>query len=271
VSEICPICGVELPDDTEAWLHLRERHGTPPPRQPDPRPTQEPAASAEPQDAPSGGIWRQGYANGPVTMIIIAVTIAAWLLDRSLHYGAGVDIANALGGNGKLYSDGQWWRLITPVLVHFGPLHIVFNLVWIYQLGPAVERLMSRAAYLATYFGTAVAGNVCSDVVYHHQAAFLSGGASGAVYGLGGVIVGAYLQTQWRNRGHRDPVPGGLVFNGPAVRSLGIFFGAYLLVGNLIPHLDGAAHFGGGVAGLVIGVAVAAKHNGSAVAAARRG
>lgn len=273
MTDRCPVCGIDLPDRTEAWLHLREAHASAPLPQRDPGGRdpagRDPSHQAPPPGAPgvSGGIWRQGYANAPVTMLIIAVTVAAWLLDRLLHYGFGIELSQALGGNGQLYGDGQWWRLITPVLVHFGPIHLAFNMAWLYQLGPAVERIMKRGAFLATYLGTAMAGNVCSDLVYYHRANFLSGGASGAIYGLGGVLVGAWALARELDRHRRGSPPATrLVFNSQAVRSLAIFFGLYLVIGQALGPVDSAAHFGGGLLGLGIGAVLAWVHNGPGAA-----
>jgi membrane associated rhomboid family serine protease len=275
MSERCPICGADLPDRNAAWLHFEEMHTgrstSPAGPAATPRP---PGGSGQPnvaQTAPAGGIWRQGYANGPATMVVLAITLAAWALDRGLHYGFGIEITHALGGNGQLYTDGQWWRLITPALVHFGPIHLAFNMAWLYQLGPAVERIMGRLGFVLTYVGTAIAGDVCSDLVYYHRTNFLSGGASGAIYGLGGVIVGAYAVAKWLERRRTGPPPPGqIVFNDQAVKSLALFFGAYLAVTYFVlPGVDTAGHFGGGLLGLGIGGAVALRHNRAAAASPR--
>jgi rhomboid protease GluP len=193
-------------------------------------------------------------------MVIIAVTIGVWLLHEVLLH-VGINTDHTLAGNGLLGTDGQWWRLVTPVVVHFGLIHIAFNMAWVYQLGPPIERILGKVAYVATYLATAVAGNVCSDLFYFHKAVE-SGGASGAVYGLGGVLVGAYAMARWLDRRRTGPPPSGsLAFNDQAVRSLGIFFGAYLLLGTLL-RVDTAAHFGGGVLGMIIGAFVAWHRNG---------
>jgi membrane associated rhomboid family serine protease len=217
-------------------------------------------------------------------MIVLAITVGFWLLHEALlgtrmrpfsTLPGGTDLS--LGGNGLLGTDGQWWRLITPVVVHFGLLHLAFNMAWLYQLGPTVERIMGRWRLVATYLGTAVAGNVCSDGVYWHQAhqarlglapPVLSGGASGAIYGLGGVLVGAWLAARWLDRRRSGPPPpGALIFNEQAIRSLATVFGGYLVVTLVfLRGIDTAAHAGGGLLGLLIGAGVAWSHNGPGAA-----
>jgi GlpG protein len=262
VAEQCPVCGEELPDPTEAWLHLREAHAGAPPRSAAPPPS----APAPPSPStPSGGIWRQGYANAPATMIVIAVTVGVWVLHLVLRSVAHVNTDLTLSANGRLGTDGQWWRLVTPVVVHFGLIHLAFNMAWVYQLGPPVERLLGKVGFVVAYLSTAVAGDICSDLVYWHKN-IESGGASGAVYGLGGIVIGAWLVAKLLDRmASPNGPPGALQFNDQAVRSLAIFFGLYLIIGSAFGPVDSAAHFGGGVLGLVIGGALAWYRNGPRV------
>jgi rhomboid protease GluP len=207
-----------------------------------------------------GGIWRQGVAESPVTMTILAVTIGLWILHVVLKAVFHLDTDATLAGNGRLGTDGQWWRLITPVVVHFGLVHLAFNMAWLYQLGPPIERVMGRAPFAVTYAATGVAGNIASDWYYYGQNV-RSGGASGAIYGLGGVLVGAYVAASFLKRRHPGPPrPGTLRFNDQMVRSLAILFGVYLVFGTLL-HVDSAAHAGGGVLGLAVGGVVAWRRN----------
>jgi membrane associated rhomboid family serine protease len=196
-------------------------------------------------------------------MVVIAVTIAVYAFHYLLLKTAGIDTNKTLAGNGLLGTDGQWWRLITPLVVHFGVLHIVVNMLWVYQLGPPIERLMGRAGFLFTYLSTGLAGNVCSDAVYWHRANFESGGASGAVFGLGGVLIGAWAMARWLDKRHAaEPRPGSLRFNDEAVRSIAILFGVFLVIGPVLGPVDTAAHFGGGIFGVLIGAGLAYRHNG---------
>ena len=76
---------------------------------------------------------------------------------------------------------GQYWRLVTPVFLHFGWLHIAFNCLWLWELGGRVERVMGHVNMLLLFLAIAVVSNVCQFVF---GGAGLFGGMSGVVYGL---------------------------------------------------------------------------------------
>ena len=77
----------------------------------------------------------------------------------------------------------QPWRLISPMLLHFGWLHMVFNLLWWWELGRRIER-QSGLVLVTLLLLTSVSGNVAQA----WQVASLFGGLSGVIYGLLGYI-----------------------------------------------------------------------------------
>lgn len=79
---------------------------------------------------------------------------------------------------------GQYWRLITPIFIHFGVMHIVFNSLWLWELGGAIERTSQTWK-----LGILVLGiGLCSNLAQYFYAGPLFGGLSGVVYGLLGYI-----------------------------------------------------------------------------------
>ena len=82
-------------------------------------------------------------------------------------------------------SRNEWWRLLTPVFLHFGIFHIVFNGLWLWEFGRRVELLTGSGAYLLLLSGTAIGSNVGQ---YLWSGPSLFGGFSGVVYGLLGYI-----------------------------------------------------------------------------------
>jgi rhomboid protease GluP len=63
---------------------------------------------------------------------------------------------------GPLSLDGQWWRLFTSTFVHFGILHIAFNMWCLLDLGRSLEFVMGRKAFAATYFVSGIAASTVS-------------------------------------------------------------------------------------------------------------
>jgi rhomboid protease GluP len=130
---------------------------------------------------------------------------------------------------------GQWWRLVMPIFLHGGVLHIAMNTWVLMDLGPQVEEVYGSARYLFLYLATGAAGFLTSSVTGH-----FSVGASGALMGLIGVMLaittrrgGAYMQM---------------------VRGQLLRWVVYILVfGILVRGVDNAAHLGGLAAGFLLG------------------
>ena len=75
---------------------------------------------------------------------------------------------------------GQLWRLLTPIVIHFGILHFIFNILWLYDLGSAVEQRQGIGRMAILVVVTAVLSNLAQ--FYWDGPGF--GGMSGVVYGL---------------------------------------------------------------------------------------
>ena len=91
--------------------------------------------------------------------------------------------------------DGQYWRLVTPVFLHFGWLHIVFNCLWLWELGSKVERVMGSLNMALLFLVIALVSNTCQFVF---GGPGLFGGMSGVVYGLLGFSwVAPLFQPNW--------------------------------------------------------------------------
>ena len=191
--------------------------------------------------------WRRA----PVTIALIALSIAGFLL---FYLGAPLTWLSQLTFtpfdvvNGRpvfTTAQGQYWRLITPVFLHFGWLHIVFNSLWLWELGSRVERVMGQLNMLLLFLAIALVSNA-SQFAFGGPGLF--GGMSGVVYGLLGFSwVAPLLQPRWPIR----PAPAIIVLmvGWLVVCMLGVVevlgFGA---VAN-------AAHLGGLLCGVVLGAA----------------
>ena len=87
-----------------------------------------------------------------------------------------------------LERNGEWYRLVTSGFLHFGIIHLAFNMLLLFQLGQLLERAIGRIRFALLYFAALLAGS--AGVVLLDPTG-LTGGASGAVFGLmGAAFVG---------------------------------------------------------------------------------
>jgi GlpG protein len=130
---------------------------------------------------------------------------------------------------------GQLWRLVTPIFIHFGILHIFFDMWWLRDLGSMIEARQS--SWLLAVLVLVIA--VCSNLAQFYYGGPAFGGMSGVVYGLLGYV--------WM-RGKFDP-GSGLYLHPTTVTMMIIWFFACFT--PLIPHIANATH----AAGLALGLA----------------
>ncbi len=135
-------------------------------------------------------------------------------------------------------SEGRWWTLITAIYLHGGILHILFNVLWIRQLGPVVEDLygLSRSFLIFTLAG--VLGFLLSSLAGN---AFTIG-ASGSIFGLLGALV-----YYGRKRGG--------TFGTALYRQVGQWAIVLFIFGFLFPGIDNFAHAGGFAGGYLAAAA----------------
>lgn len=78
-------------------------------------------------------------------------------------------------------ASGQWWRLLTPMLIHFGILHLAMNSLWYWELGRRIEARQGSVMLLGL---TLLFSLVANFAQYLHAGPSLFGGLSGVLYGL---------------------------------------------------------------------------------------
>ncbi|MGH3510477.1 MAG: rhomboid family intramembrane serine protease [Nocardioidaceae bacterium] len=90
-------------------------------------------------------------------------------------------------------ADGAWWQLVTSMFTHVELLHIGFNMVALWVLGPQLEMIFGRARYLAVYFLSGLAGSALVYLLADPRTPTL--GASGAIFGLMGALLVVTLKV----------------------------------------------------------------------------
>ena len=181
------------------------------------------------------------------TSAIVAVTIAlygiSWYMTATSGStqamgGISGEVLWRLGAKSPYIFVGQWWRLVTAIFLHAGLLHIGMNLWCLFDLGPEVESLFSTAKFVVFYLVTGVLGFVLS---LWWRPMGMSIGASGSICGLIGILIGASF-----HHGHL-----GKAYRGQLWRWV-----IYIAIFGIFLPIDNAAHFGGLIAGIVLGYVV---------------
>jgi len=180
-----------------------------------------------------------------VTRGIVAVNLAVFAMmafTTGEFLSPDSETLKAWGSNyGPLTLDQEWWRIFTSMFVHVGAIHVAFNMWILWDIGHLVERLVGNVGFLVLYLISGLCGSVAS-VCWNPQVN--SAGASGAVFGVFGALLGYMLL-----RG--DSVPKSILGR---VRSSGLTFLAInLAIGFSIRWIDNAAHIGGLAAGFICG------------------
>jgi membrane associated rhomboid family serine protease len=173
-----------------------------------------------------------------VTPALIALNVAvfAWTVVTSgslaANYTAPLFRSWALVPG--LVASGEWWRVLTAGFLHFGPIHLLFNMMALWVIGRDVETALGRGRFLAVYLVSLLGGSAAVMVLTPSTANVA--GASGAVFGL----MGALAVLLCRLKVPMGQVTGLIVVN--------------LVITFLIPGISVAGHLGG----LVVGAAATA-------------
>jgi membrane associated rhomboid family serine protease len=190
--------------------------------------------------------------------VLIAINVAVWIAilatggngSRLLDYlglranglctngQAGVDVSksvcDAAGGTwlpGVV--DGAYWQLVTSMFTHVQVVHIGFNMLALWILGPQLELVIGRARFLALYFLSGLAGSACVYWLAPEYGATI--GASGAIFGLMGALVIVALKV------------------GGDVRGIMTWVGINFVITFVLAGISWQGHVGGFVGGTVLG------------------
>ena len=144
------------------------------------------------------GFWqRSGVVTKSLTAISILVTLLT-VFGENTTLTRWLTIADPVTWQGSLNEiySGQIWRLITPIFLHFMVLHILFNMMWLWDLGGAIEH--NQSAMFLLFFVLSI--GMLSNIIQYlsHGPAF--GGMSGVVYGLLGYI---WMRSRKPQSGYR--------------------------------------------------------------------
>lgn len=175
----------------------------------------------------------------PVTYALLAVTALVFALvlnggdlsDYVLYYGLMIP---------EFIREGDYWRLLTPVFLHAGVQHFLFNILALYVFGQQAERIFGWGRFLGIYLLAGISGNLMSLALGADNPSL---GASGSIFGLFGALLafGAYRPQAFRKT------------IGPSIYGL-LFLN--IITGFVMPRIDYWAHFGGLIGGFLVAYAL---------------
>lgn len=181
----------------------------------------------------------KNFGENKVTFVLIAINVIVFALmtltggsentENLVRYGAVVK---------GLIAQGQWWRLLTASFIHIGLMHILFNMYFLYQLGPTFERLYGSVNFLLIYLIAGIMGNLASFAFGSEFS--ISAGASTSLYGMFGLALGLMLNYK----------------NDAILHSFGASFLSIIAI-NIVysflnPRVGMLGHLGGLVGGLLL-------------------
>lgn len=194
---------------------------------------------------------KQEMKQNGVTVVLLTIQVTFFILMTlyGLANGYGLDgttQTQILVKFGAMYAPlvamGEYWRLITPIFLHIGLVHLILNSFFLYFAGKELEAMMGRIPFLIFYILSGLSGNLLSFAFGPMQT--VSAGASTALFGLFGGFIALgrifpyHPRVQYMARNMLALVVVNLVFN---LFSQGI---------------DMFGHIGGLIGGLLLGFAI---------------
>ncbi len=180
-----------------------------------------------------------------VTIVLIAVNVIVYLI---LAMNGNTESAEYMLSKGAAYGPAifehyEFWRLITCMFMHFGLMHLASNMIYLGIIGTTIEKGIGHLKFALLYMLSGFAASLISAAVYYFAGDFtVSAGASGAIYGLIGVVV--YLTFKNRGRMSRK----NMWFRVTTVL-------LFIFVSNFLDtSVDAVAHIAGFIFGLILAV-----------------
>ena len=142
--------------------------------------------------------------NSPVTIALIVLNITIFIAElvtgdlSQLFLGTtNSTLVTQYGLYPPAVQNGEWWRLFTSMFLHSGIMHIFFNMLTLYSIGWIIEREFGWFRYLLIYLLSGLCGGLFTCFIeLTYTGAHLTVGASGAIFGLFGALLGLGLRTR---------------------------------------------------------------------------
>ncbi|WP_181350111.1 rhomboid family intramembrane serine protease [Thalassobacillus sp. CUG 92003] len=178
-------------------------------------------------------VFNQG--NVALTYILLAINVAIYLMVEA--NGGSLSVSNLIEFGAKYNPaiiDGEWWRIVSSMFLHIGMLHLFMNMLALFYLGSAVERIFGTWRFGLIYFLAGIFGGMASFMLNPA----VSAGASGAIFGLFGALL--FFGLQYKR-----------IFFQTMGKNLIFIIALNIVFGLAVPQIDNGAHIGGMVGGFI--------------------
>jgi membrane associated rhomboid family serine protease len=126
----------------------------------------------------------------PVVTLIILIHILLYILTTLPFFPTSLIFENLMGVN--LYiAQGEYWRIVTPIFLHSGLAHTLFNSFSLVLFGPSLEKILGKKKFILLYLATGILANVATLIL--KPLTYIHVGSSGAIFGLFGIYFAMIL------------------------------------------------------------------------------
>jgi rhomboid protease GluP len=182
------------------------------------------------------------------TFVLVGHSTGIFSMDH-LVYGDQCGVLTKLGRISCVYVlKGQWWRVITPVFLHSGLLHLAANMLALLIVGYIVEEKIGAAKYILAFAGSAVFSSLC---IMKYTGGTV--GASGGIFGIIGVMIVIFVKDR------------SYILEKMSIAKW-IVLVMYVIISNLIGRISVLSHASGLAAGIIIGILICYFSNISSIA-----
>jgi membrane associated rhomboid family serine protease len=166
-----------------------------------------------------------------INVVIFAVTVAE---AASLEHNDDAPLFIQWALQRSAVADGAWWQPLTAGFLHYGPVHLAFNMIALWVIGRDLETVLGSARFLVVYVVSLLGGSLA--VLLFESPDSRTAGASGAVFGLMGGLAVVLFKSRL------NP--------GPALTIIAL----NVAISFAVPHISWLGHLGG----LAFGTAITA-------------
>jgi membrane associated rhomboid family serine protease len=184
-------------------------------------------------------VKRVSTSGARAVFAILAINVGIFVLQLAMGGPGGPndELLARFAGSPPAIALGEWYRLLTPMVLHLSIAHIALNSMALYFIGPPVEQAFGTVRFVVMYVIAGFTGSVAS---YVFGSCGGGAGASGAIFGIMGVLL--VYTAQRRSNALMNAFFGNILF----------WLGLNFVFGLVAPNIDIWAHLGGLAGGMML-------------------